>query len=188
VSGFDRPKDIVADDGAADDRPLTEEEKRANLLRYAFGGSAERLEEFLRVIRQEIPPGTGVVVRGSAITGRRWNDGAPFDADGPGTSDLDLTLVGDQVIGLFTITGFFVPGLHSRPLSDDDPGIAPDLIPLRETLMAMTGRPVNVQASRELVMQLRGDILGQPYLTLIDPSTPREPQGRPEQRRETTGS
>jgi hypothetical protein len=120
------------------------------------------------VIREEIPEGTRVVVRGSAITGRRWKDGAPFDADGAGTSDLDLTLVGDRVIGLFTVTGFFVPGMHSRPLSDEDPKIAPDLIPLRETLIAMTGRPVNIQASRELVMQLRGDVLGQPYLTLID--------------------
>ena len=147
---------------------LTDEQKRGNLLRLAFGGSEERFEEFVRVIREEIPPGTGVVVRGSAVTGRRWKDGAPFDADGPGTSDLDLTLVGDAVIGLFTVTGFFVPGMHSRPLSEEDPDIAPDLIPLRETLMAMTGRPVNIQASRELVMQFRGDFLGQPYLTLIE--------------------
>ena len=150
---------------------LTPEDKRANVVRLAFGGSEERFEEFLRVIRQEIPPGTGVVLRGSAVTGKRWKDGAPFDADGPGTSDLDLTLVGDAVIGLFTVTGFFVPGVHSRPLSDDDPGIAPDLVPLRETLMALTGRPVNIQASRELVMQFRGDMLGQAYLTLIDRST-----------------
>ena len=145
----------------------TEAEKRTNLIRLVFGGDEERFAQYLRVVREEIPAGTGVVVRGSAVTGRRWNDGAPFDADGAGTSDLDLTLVGDDVIGLFTITGFFVPGMHSRPLSDDDPHIAPDLVPLRETLMAMTGRPVNIQASREFVMQFRGDTLGQPYLTLI---------------------
>jgi hypothetical protein len=147
---------------------LSEAEKRANLIRLVFGGDEERFEQFVRVVREEIPEGTGVVVRGSAVTGRRWKDGAPFDADGAGTSDLDLTLVGNKVIGLFTVTGFFVPGMHSRPLSDDDPHIAPDLIPLRETLMAMTGRPVNIQASREFVMQFRGDTLGQPYLTLID--------------------
>ena len=147
---------------------LSEAEKRANLIRLVFGGDEERFEQFVRVVREEIPEGTGVVVRGSAVTGRRWKDGAPFDADGAGTSDLDLTLVGTKVIGLFTVTGFFVPGMHSRPLSDDDPHIAPDLIPLRETLMAMTGRPVNIQASREFVMQFRGDTLGQPYLTLIE--------------------
>jgi hypothetical protein len=151
---------------------MSEAEKRANVIRRVFGGSDERFEEFLRVIRQEIPDGTAVVLRGSAVTGARWKDGAPFDADGPGTSDLDLTLVGDRVIGLFTVTGFFVPGVHSRPLSDEDPDIAPGLIPLREALMAMTGRPVNIQASRDLVMQFRGDLLGQPYLTLIDKSGP----------------
>jgi hypothetical protein len=78
--------------------------------------------------------------------------------------------VGDKVIGLFTVTGFFVPGVHTRPLSDDDPDIAPGLIPLREMLMTLTGRPVNIQASRDLVIQFRGGMLDQPYLTLIDKS------------------
>jgi len=151
-----------------EERDLTEVEKRTNVLRLAFGGDEEKFEEFLRVVRQEIPPGTGVVLRGSAVTGQRWNDGAPFDVDGPGTSDLDVTLVGDGVIGLFTVAGFFVPGIHSRPLSDDDPNIAPDLVPLRETLMTMTGRPVNIQATRKAAMKFRGETLGQPYLTLIE--------------------
>ena len=147
---------------------LTEEEKRNNVLRLAFGGSRERLDEFCRLIRQEIPEGTAVVLRGSSLTGQRWKDGAPFDADGPGTSDLDVTLVGDQAVGLFKASGFFVPGVHSRPLSEDDPDIAPSLIPLREALMVMTGRPVNIQASRDVVLQFRGDLLDQPYLVLIE--------------------
>lgn len=147
---------------------LTEAEKRRNLIQLVFDGSQERFAEFCRVIREEIPPGTGVILRGSAISGKRWKDGAAFDADGPGTSDLDLTLVGDVVIGLFKSTGFFVPGVHSRPLSDEDPDVAPDLIPLRETLMVMTGRPVNIQASRDVVVQFRGGLLDQPYLTLIE--------------------
>jgi hypothetical protein len=33
--------------------------------------------------------------------------------------------------------------------------------------MAMVHRPVNIQASREIVIQFRGDLLGQPYLTLL---------------------
>ena len=65
-------------------------------------------------------------------------------------------------------SGFFVPGIHSRPVSDVDPDIAPSLIPLREALMVMTGRPVNIQASREVVIYFRGDLLDQPYLVLID--------------------
>jgi hypothetical protein len=153
-----------------DERELTQEERRANVVRLAFDGDEERFTEFLQVLREEIPPGTGVVLRGSAVTGRRWKDGAPFDADGPGTSDLDVTLVGDRAIGLFTVTGFFMPGVHSRPLSDDDPHIAPDLVALREMLMAITGRPVNIQATRKAAMTFRGDTLGQPYLTLIEHS------------------
>ena len=148
---------------------LTGEEKRRNVVSLAFGGSEERLNEFVETIRQAIPPGTGVVLRGRAVTGVRWKDQAPFDADGPGTSDLDLTLVGgDEVIGLYKVAGFFVPGIHSRPISKDDPDIAPDLTPLRERLMEMVGRPVNIQATRDFVMYLRGEVIGQPYLVLID--------------------
>lgn len=148
---------------------LTSEQKQANVVRLAFGGSEDRLQEFVDKVRRAIPPGTGVVLRGSAVTGVRWKDGAPFDADGPGTSDLDLTLVGgDELIGLYKVTGFFVPGIHSRPLSDEDPEIAPDLVPLRKELMEMVGRPVNIQATRDFVMYLRGELIGQPYLVLID--------------------
>jgi hypothetical protein len=147
---------------------LAEADKRDNVVRLVFGGDADRFDEFCRVIGDVLPPGTSAILRGSAVTGRRWKDGAPFDADGPGTSDLDLTLVGADVIGLFSLTGFFVPGIHSRPLSDDDPDIAPALVPLRARLMAMTGRPVNIQASRDIVIGLRGGLLDQPYLTLIE--------------------
>jgi hypothetical protein len=149
---------------------LTEQEKRANVVRLAFDGSPERLDEFIRLVREAIPPDTGVVLRGSAVTGRRWKDGAVFDADGAGTSDLDLTLVGDAIIGFYKVTGFFLPGIHSRPISKDDPEIAPDLVPLRERLMAMVQRPVNIQATRDFVMYVRGELLGQPYLVLIDKS------------------
>jgi hypothetical protein len=148
---------------------LTGEEKRSNVIRLAFGGSEQRFTEFVEAVRGAVPPGTGVVLRGSAVTGVRWKDNAPFDADGPGTSDLDLTLVGgDEVVGLYKLTGFFVPGIHSRPLSEEDPDIAPDLVPLRERLMEMVGRPVNIQGTRDFVMYLRGEIIGQPYLVLID--------------------
>ena len=154
---------------AATSDELTGEQKRQNVIRLAFGGSEERYQTFVDEVQRSIPAGTGVVLRGSAVTGCRWKDQAPFDADGPGTSDLDLTLVGgDDIIGLYKVTGFFVPGIHSRPLSEDDPDIAPDLVPLRERLMKMVGRPVNIQATRDFVMYLRGEVFGQPYFVLID--------------------
>jgi hypothetical protein len=149
---------------------LTEAEKREKVISLVFDGDRAKYDEFCERVRRAIPPGTGVVLRGSAVTAKRWKDGAPFDADGPGTSDLDLTLVGDEVIGLFKVTGFFVPGVHSRPLSDEDPDIAPDLVPLRRELMEMVKRPVNIQATRDFVMYLRGELIGQPYLTLIETS------------------
>jgi hypothetical protein len=146
---------------------LTEEEKHSNVVRLAFGGREDRFEAFCRAIDEVAPPGTMAILRGSAVTGERWSDHAPFDDDGPGTSDLDLTLVGDGPLLFFKPTGFFVPGVHSRPLSDTDPDIAPDLVPLRDKLMRIAGRPVNIQASRDIVIQFRGDLLGQPYLTLF---------------------
>jgi hypothetical protein len=156
------PRDAVEQGG------LTDAQKRRNVIQFVFGGDPQRFDEFLDVLRSGIPDGTGVVLRGSALTGRRWKDDAPFDADGAGTSDLDLTLVGEPAIGLFTVTGFFIPGVHSRPLSDADPAIAPPLVALREDLMALAKRPVNIQATRDFVQTLRGDVLGQPYLTLLE--------------------
>jgi hypothetical protein len=155
-------------DAADEQGGLTEEEKRQNVIRLVFGGRLEQFEDFRRTIRTTVPEAVRVVLRGSAVTGQRWDDGAPFDADGPGTSDVDLTLVGPRVVDLFKLTGFFVPGVHSRPLSDDDPDIAPTLVDLRRRLMDIVKRPVNIQATLDFVMYLRGDLLGQPYFTLID--------------------
>lgn len=146
---------------------MSEEEMRERVIRLAFGGDPRRLEEFCEVVRGALPENTAVVLRGSAVTGERWADGAPFDADGPGTSDLDLTLVGDEVLGLYILDGFYLPGVHTKPLSDKDPDIAPDLVPLRERLQAMVKRPVNIQATRDFLMSIRESWFGQPYLTLI---------------------
>jgi len=140
---------------------------RENVVRLAFGGDERRFEEFCRIAQEAVPEANAGVLRGSAITGFRWKDGTPFDGDGPGTSDLDLTLVGSDVLRYYTIDGYWIPGIHSRPLSDDDPDIAPELVPLRERLMKMVGRPVNIQGTRDWVQSLRGEWMGQPFLTLF---------------------
>jgi len=153
---------------AKSESEMSEAEKRDRVIQLAFAGDPQRFQEFCDTVREALPAGTGAVLRGSSVTGVRYEDGAPFDADGPGTSDLDLTLLGEEAINFYTLTGFYVPKIHSRPLCDKDPDIAPDLVPLREKLMRMVGRPVNIQASRDFVMFLRGDIIGQPYLTLFE--------------------
>src|SRR3982751_2204422 len=150
------------------ERAPTEEQMRECMIRLGFGGDEKLYDDFCAILRETLPEGTRVVMRGSCITGKRWKDGAPFDADGPGTSDLDLTLVGDEILSYYILDGFYVPGVHSKPLSDKDPDIAPDLVPLRERLQGMVDRPVNIQGTRDLGMYLRGDLLGQPYLTLIE--------------------
>ena len=119
------------------------------------------------MLEAALPPDTAAVLRGSAITGERHGDHAPFDADGPGTSDLDLTLVGGPVLDLYHSDGFYIPGVHSRPVSEKDPDIAPALLPLRRRLIAMVGRPVNIQGTRDWVQYFRGELLGQPYVTLF---------------------
>jgi hypothetical protein len=41
----------------------------------------------------------------------------------------------DEVVGLFSPIGFWIPGIHSRPLSDEDPDICSALLPRRRRLM-----------------------------------------------------
>jgi hypothetical protein len=91
------------------EQDLTEDQKRANVIRLVFGGDEGRFNEFCQVVRDAIPLGVGAVLRGSAVTGIRWKDGAPFDADGQGTSDMDLTLVGGDALDMFASTGFSCP-------------------------------------------------------------------------------
>ena len=146
---------------------MTESEMRANVVRYAFDSNAQLYDEFIEILQNELPEGTGVVMRGSSVTGKRHSDGAPFDADGEGTSDLDLTLVGSSVHDYYILDGYYIPGLHSKPLSEKDPDIAPDLIPLRERLQAMVKRPVNIQATTDFVMFVRENLMKQPYHTMI---------------------
>src|SRR3954466_11731647 len=77
------------------------EESRERIITLAFGGDRNRYDEFIRALRESVPPDVSIVLRGSAVPGSRWEDGAPFDADGPGTSDLDLTLIGGDMVKHF---------------------------------------------------------------------------------------
>jgi hypothetical protein len=145
---------------------MSESEMRDNLVRLVFQGDAMRLDRFCAELVRALPAETAAVLRGSSITGQS-HEGGPFDAEGPGTSDLDLTLVGGEVLDWFEPEGFYIPGAHSKPLSEKDPDISPRLVPLREKLSAMVGRPVNIQGTRDWVMFVREHLMNQPYLTLI---------------------
>lgn len=151
-----------------DVKEMTDREILDRIVRLGFDGDRNRFERFCKELRAGLPKGTGVVLRGSVVTAQRWEDGAPFDADGEATSDLDVTLVGDKVMEFWTDDGFYIPTLHTKPLGDKDPNIAPMLNPLRERLQRLVGRPVNFQATHDLVLFARDVLFGQPYFTIIE--------------------
>lgn len=146
--------------------PEAQREIRERVTKLAFGGDPQRFDEFLRVLGDATPDGVEVILRGSAVTGHKWGKpDEPFDAEGPGTSDLDVTFVGGDMITLFS--SFHIPGIHSVPLSEAHPFASMALLPLRQKLCAMTGRPVNLQATTSLVQYLRDIVMDQPYLVLL---------------------
>lgn len=151
-----RPSDAVAED---------QETIRERVTCVAFGGDPRRFEEFVNTIADETPAGVQVILRGSSVTGHKWMSDEPFDADGPGTSDLDVTFVGGGMVTLFR--EFHIPGIHSVPLSEAHPFASPPLGNLRKRLCAMTGRPVNLQATTSLVQFVRDVVMDQPYLVLL---------------------
>jgi hypothetical protein len=145
--------------------PESQQTIRERVTRLAFGGDPRRFEEFVKVLRDGTPDGVEVILRGSAVTGHKFGTDEPFDAEGPGTSDLDVTFVGGDMVTLFR--EFHIPGIHSVPLSEEHPFASPTLAPLRKQLCAMVNRPVNLQATTSLVQGVRDLTMDQPYLVLI---------------------
>lgn len=154
---------------AKDVNEMTGEEIRERIIRLGFGGDRERFERFCQKLREGLPKGTGVALRGSVVTSERWEDGSPFDADGPGTSDLDVTLIGPNVMECWSEDAYYIPALHTKPLGDKDPELAPALNPLREELQKIADRPVCFQATSNIILFARDVLLDQPYYTIIEP-------------------
>lgn len=150
-----------------DVKSMSDDEVLERIIQLGFGGDQDRFVQFLQKLRAGLPPGTGIVFRGSVVTSERWEDGAPFDANGAGTSDLDITLVGDEVMDCWAPAGFYIPGLHTKPLSDKDPDCARALNQLRLELQEIAGRPVAFQATNDLILFARDILMAQPYFTLV---------------------
>lgn len=162
----DDKSELNAPDAGVDTLDLESQRKiRERVTQLAFGGESECFEEFVRVLGDATPDGVDVILRGSSVTGHKWGSDEPFDADGPGTSDLDVTFVGGDMVMLFR--EFHIPAVHSVPLSEEHPFASPPLAPLRARLCAMTQRAVNLQATTSLVQSLRDATMDQPYLVLL---------------------
>jgi hypothetical protein len=135
------------------------------VIELAFDSDRSRYEEFISRLRAVTPEDGSVILRGSAVTGYRWADNAPFDAAGRGTSDLDVTFVGGGMIRRWD--EFYIPGLHTVPLSDEHPDACRELQGLRGELCRLAARPVNMQATTSLVQFVRDVTMDQPWVELI---------------------
>jgi hypothetical protein len=148
---------------------MSELEIRKRVISLGFGGDERLFIAFYRKLQQGLPEGTGIVLRGSVVTNKRHEDGRPFDADGKGSSDLDVTLVGNKAMEFWGSDAFYIPGLHTKPLCDEDPTAAPSLDSLRTALQELVGRPVNFQATANLVLYARDVLFGEAYYVVVQP-------------------
>jgi hypothetical protein len=152
-----------------DAHQMSDKEVRSRIVTLAFNGDERLFIAFYRKLQQGVPDGTGIILRGSVVTNKRYDDGAPFDSRGVGTSDLDVTLVGRKVMEAWADDAYYIPALHTKPLSDNDPNVAASLNPLRESLQKLVGRPVNMQATSSLVLYARDVLFGEPYHVVVAP-------------------
>jgi hypothetical protein len=148
---------------------MTDPKIEERIIRLAFDGDALKFREFCAKLKTGLPEGTGVALRGSVVTNKRWEDGEPFDATGRGTSDIDVTLIGAKVMEFWNEDAYYIPALHTKPLCDKDPTVAPALNPLREELQKLTERPINFQATANFILYTRDVLFDEPYCTVIEP-------------------
>ena len=148
---------------------MTDEQIEDRITKLAFDGDALRFREFCARLKAGLPEGTGIAFRGSVVTNQRYEDGRPYDSNGRGTSDLDVTLIGSKVMEFWNEDAYYIPALHTKPLCDADPGVAPALNPLREELQKLAGRPVAFQATANFILYTRDVLFKEAYYTLLEP-------------------
>lgn len=148
---------------------MTDEQIEDRITKLAFDGDALRFREFCARLKAGLPEGTGIAFRGSVVTNERYEDGAPFDSNGRGTSDLDVTLIGNKVMEFWNDDAYYIPALHTKPLCNEDPAAAPALNPLREELQKLAGRPIAFQATANFILYTRDVLFKEAYYTLLEP-------------------
>lgn len=148
---------------------MSDAEVLKRIVLLGFDGDWQLFERFREKLKHGLPEGTGVALRGSVVTNERYEDGKPFDSCGEGTSDLDVALIGDKARAMWRDDEYYIPALHTKPLGDKAPDIAPSLNPLREELQRMVGRPVNIQATANFIMFVRDVLMGQPFYMIVEP-------------------
>lgn len=138
----------------------------ADAVHRAFGGDVDRFGRFVAILARGVPSGTQLALRGSALQGYSYKTREPFDAGGPGSSDLDIVLFGDEAMAAWDNEAFFIPGINTMPLGDESAWVAPTIEPARVEAQRVAGRPVNIQAMARWFMDIRSGLQGQPYALL----------------------
>jgi hypothetical protein len=136
------------------------------VVERGFHGDWPLFGRFMEILQGSLPDETNVAIRGSTVTGYNHVTGAPFDASGKGSSDLDLVLMGETVISYWREDGFYIPGVLTMPVGEENPGLAPALEPLCRDLQELVERPVHMQAMPHWFLELRRALLKTPYLLL----------------------
>jgi hypothetical protein len=137
------------------------------IVRRAFRGDPDVYRQFLAILREPIGH-ADILLRGSAVTGESYRGHDSFDADGPGSSDLDIVLVGRDALQLWIPDAFYVRWVNTIPLSDETRWVAPGLDPAREAAQALVGRPVHIQAMARWFLTLRAIVQRQRHVTLME--------------------
>ena len=150
------------------DQPVDGSVTDAALARV-FGDRTDRLGRFLLALRDGLPDDTTIHLRGSAVNGTSYESGQPFDARGPGTSDLDVVVVGAAAGDLWVDEARLLGGVNSLPLCDGEEWVAPALDPARREAQAIVGRPVSIQSMAQWFLDLRAAIQDQAYISLEPP-------------------
>jgi hypothetical protein len=163
---FDRVHEITSVLATAHQQAPETDSLLQGAVERGFKGDWALFARFMETFQKSLPVDTRVALRGSVVTGENYQTGQPFDANGPGTSDLDLVLMGESAMAEWKPEAFFFPGVNTLPLSDEMPDIAPRLEPVRDELQRMVNRPVNIQAMQKWFLDMRSELQGTPYIFL----------------------
>lgn len=134
-----------------------------------FDGDPATLARFLVVLREALPPGTTLALRGSTVVGHSFRKGTPFDAAGPRSSDLDVVAIGEPAVELWVPEARLLGGINTLPLSDGTAWVAPELDGPRCAAQEIVGRPLSLQAMAGWFLELRTILQAQPYVVLSGP-------------------
>jgi hypothetical protein len=162
-------------DPQPNDRPVTARVWRRSfpaivspeVIERAFKGDEWVLRRFVATLREPLGD-SRIVLRGSAVTGESYRGRERFDARGPGTSDLDLVVLGEDAMRLWLPNAFYFPGVNTKPLGDKSRWVAPTLDLARQAAQALVERPVNIQAMAAWFLELRALLQVQRHVFLTE--------------------